>query len=283
MEATIRTALPSDLDALDAFLKKNLVIHKHLDWRQPLDWIDHTPYLILEKEGQIQAILICPSDIQGIYWIRVFAVLFTVPAEESFRRLFGQALDEIRSRCQFPVIVSIAYQPWMKNLLEKNGWHIIQEVVQLRWNRRIEAKINELTEKDFFIRKMATLDIPSVTHIDQICFDKVWQHSEDAIELAFEQSAYSTVAEMMGKIVGFQISTSIKNHAHIARLAVHPDFQRLKIGHNLIGDVLDKFKRPWTREITVNTQKDNFKSLGLYAKLGFERTNEGFPIYIYGK
>lgn len=280
-QLTIRSAQTSDYDAIDAFLKRNLIIHRHLDWRQPLEWIGSSPYLLMEKAGQFQAMLICPSDIEEIYWIRLLAVLFSVPVDETFQALFAQALDIIRTQSKNPVIASIAYQLWMKDLLEKNGWEICQEVIQLRWNRKFDSGRKNSEASNFLIRKMATPDIPAVTQIDQTCFESIWQHSEDALERAFEQSAYSTIAEVNGQITGYQISTSMRNHTHIARLAVLPEFRRQKMGHHLISDVLERFKRPWTREITVNTQKDNFKSLGLYAKLGFEITTEGFPIYKY--
>jgi ribosomal protein S18 acetylase RimI-like enzyme len=278
---TIRNAQPSDYDAIDTFLTRNLIIHRHLDWRQPLEWIGDSPYLLMEKKGKIQALLICPSDIENIYWIRLFAVLFTIPVEETFQLLFAQALEMIQSQSENPIIASIAYQLWMKDLLKKNGWEICQEVTQLRWNHKFSRAQKGIQDPGLFIRKMSTADVPQVALIDQICFEKIWQHSEDAIARAFEQSAYSTVAEKNGGIVGYQISTSMRNHAHIARLAVLPEFQRQSFGLHLINDVLERFKRPWTREITVNTQKDNTKSLGLYAKLGFEITNEGFPIYKY--
>lgn len=276
---TIRNVQSSDYDAIDAFLTKNLIIHRHLDWRQPLEWIGNSPYLLMEKKGKLQALLICPSDIENVYWIRLFAVLFTIPVEETFQMLFAQALENIRSKSGSPIVASIAYQLWMKNLLEKNGWEICQEVTQLIWNHKFDRPQDQISTPGLFIRKMSTPDIPYVTLIDQTCFNKLWQHSEDAIARAFEQSTYSTVAEKNGRIVGYQISTSMRNHAHIARLAVLPEFQRQSIGIHLINDVLDRFKRPWTRVITVNTQKDNTKSLGLYAKLGFEITNDGFPIY----
>jgi len=279
--STIRSARLTDYEALDEFLKKNLIIHRHLDWRQPLDWIGHSPFLLMEKDGVIQAALICPSDIEDTFWIRLFAVTFTTPVEATFLALFNRALEEIKSINGESIIASIAYQLWMKKLLENNGWNICQEVVQLRWNRKLPGLLKNSFPSGFFIRNMATPDISVVTKIDQTCFEKLWQHSEDAIERAYEQAAYSTVAEMHGKLIGYQISTSLKNHAHIARLAVLPEFQRQHIGQHLIQDVLEHFKRPWTREITVNTQKDNFKSLGLYHKLGFEATNDGFPIFQY--
>lgn len=195
--------------------------------------------------------------------------------------LFSEALKEIQTISIKPQVASIAYQQWMKELLEDCGWEICQEVVQLHWNRRKENKLPEVLKDNLILRKMEVPDIPEVAIIDQICFDKLWQHSEDAIERAYEQSAYSTVVEKEGKLVGYQMSTTMRNHTHIARLAVLPEHRRMKIGYQLVNDVIEKFKRPWTREISVNTQSDNFKSLGLYTKLGFEKTADGFPIYAY--
>lgn len=283
MERTtiIRNAELSDYPALDTFLKGNPIIHQHLDWRKPLDWIGHSPYLILEKKGVIQGVLICPSDIHDVFWIRLFATTFNTSPQETFKLLFRRAQEEIRLLSSEPVFASIAYQMWMKHLLEENGWQVRQEVVQLRWNRRKGLTKNQCAESSVSIRKMSSADIARVTFIDQVCFDKLWQHSQDAIERAFEQSAYATIAKNQGAIIAYQISTSSRHHAHIARLAVLPELQRHKIGQELVCDVLNYFNKPWSREITVNTQKENYKSLGLYAKLGFEATNDGFPIYTF--
>ena len=106
-------------------------------------------------------------------------------------------------------------------------------------------------------------------------------HSLPAVEKAYQQSAYSTVAVVNNKIIGFQISTKFRNRSHIARLAVLPDHQNSGYGTALIKNVLDHFRKPWIREITVNTQQDNIHSLRLYKKLGFHLTGESFPILAY--
>jgi ribosomal protein S18 acetylase RimI-like enzyme len=59
-----------------------------------------------------------------------------------------------------------------------------------------------------------------------------------------------------------------------------PTYQESHVGLSLVADVLSQFKDPATREISVNTQDNNLKSLGLYKKLGFEFTEGNFPIYI---
>lgn len=279
--AQIREAENEDIPAITEFLKRNLVLHRHLDWRKPKEWIGHSPFLMLEKDARLQALLVCPPDPENVYWIRILASLFTVPIEESYQTLFPIALEKIRDSDKKHVITSIAYQGWMQSLLSRNGWKICQQVVQLRWKRGITSRIPKNCSEGFLIRSMYLPDLPSVALIDKACFDFLWQHSEDALRRAYEQSTYCTVAEKGGILVGYQITTLQRNRAHIARLAVLPEFQRLRIGFCLVADVINRFRKPWMREISVNTQQDNFKSLSLYKKIGFELTDESFPIFIY--
>jgi len=277
----IREANKADIPAIAEFLKRNLIIHKHLDWRKPIEWVGQSPFLVLEKAAHIQALLACPPDPKNVYWIRILASLFTLSIEESYKALFPIALEKVQNSNKEIFITSIAYQDWMQSLLSRNGWEVCQQVVQLRWNKRkATAPVKKFTE-GILIRSMYLPDIPSVTLIDQACFDFLWQHSEDALRRAFEQSTYCTVAEKNGILVGYQITTLQRNRAHIARLAVLPEYQRLQIGCSLVSDVIEQNRKPWLREISVNTQQDNYKSLGLYHKIGFDLTGESFSIFIY--
>jgi ribosomal protein S18 acetylase RimI-like enzyme len=280
-EINIREAEEADTVEIESFLRRNLLIHRHLDWRQPIDWIGNSPFLMLRKNQKLQALLVCPPDPKSVYWIRILASLFTIPIEESYHSLFPVALEKIRSEDRNGSIVSIAYQDWMKSLLSRNGWEICQQVVQLRWNRRKSENLVQNAIDDVIIRPMRISDILDVALIDQTCFEALWQHSEDAIHRAFENSTYCTVAERSAKLIGYQITTLQQNRAHIARLAVLPEYQRCHVGYRLVADVIIEFRKPWTREISVNTQQDNYKSLGLYKKIGFDMTAESFPIFLY--
>jgi ribosomal protein S18 acetylase RimI-like enzyme len=280
-EKIVREAKEADASEIENFLRKNLAIHRHLDWRLPIKWLGNSPFLILEKNQKLQALLVCPPDPKSVYWIRILASLSTVPVEESYHILFPVAFEKIRSEDKNGSIVSIAYQDWMKSLLSRNGWEVCQKVVQLRWNRRKSRDLNNTHTEGINIRTMRLADLPDVAMIDQVCFEPLWQHSEDAIRRAYENSTYCSIAEKSGTLIGYQITTLQQNRAHIARLAVLPEFQRCNIGYSLVADVINEFRKPWTREISVNTQEDNFKSLGLYKKIGFDMTEESFPIFIY--
>jgi ribosomal protein S18 acetylase RimI-like enzyme len=282
MKRIVRSANLEDHNKIQSFLsRKKLFLHRHLDWRTPLDWLGSSPFLILEKKGLIEAVFVCPPDVHGIFWIRLFAVRSISSMDDDFSKLLRTAMNQIQEKSSEGVIASIGFLDWMKHLLLQNGFSTYQEVIQLKWNpNHQETAVPSLLD-GAIIRNMKSGEIDEVTKIDQTCFDRIWMHSLPAVEKAYQQSAYATVAIFEGKMAGFQISTKFKNHAHIARLAVLPDFQKQGIGTALINNVLGHFKKPWVREITVNTQQDNDRSLRLYKKLGFCLTGESFPILVF--
>jgi len=279
MSYQVRTAKPSDTNQIKAFLRRrNLFIHRHLDWRKPLDWIGESPFLFLGLDDEIQAILVCPSEVEGIFWIRLFAGSEISYIDEHFKILFEEAKKWIKNHSKGAIVSSIAYLDWMKNLLMKNGFSLYQNVVQLHWKG---ATIPEHDSGDHEICLMKKEHLQTVAEIDRISFEKIWHHSIDAIKSAYKQTSYSTVLVKNNNLIGFQMSTSFRSRAHIARLAVLPSYRGRGYGTALVTNMLNYFNKPRIHEITVNTQEDNQESLRLYRRLGFEETNEGFPILIH--
>jgi len=275
----VRSAGVSDSNRIKTFLRrKDILIHRHLDWRKPIDWMGESPFLLLEKDREIQAILICPSEVQDIFWIRLFAGIEISGIDEYFDLLFNKARKWIMSHSKGAIITSIAYLDWMRNLLLKHGFSIYQNVVQLQWKGLGIPKVNS---GEFKIRPMDSKHLPTVAEIDEKCFEKIWRHPLEAIKSAYEQTSYSTILLKSKEIAAFQMSTSQRSRAHIARLAVLPEYQGKGYGTALVVNMLRHFNTLRINEITVNTQENNRASLHLYKKLGFVETNDGFPILIH--
>ena len=76
-----------------------------------------------------------------------------------------------------------------------------------------------------------------------------------------------------------ELSTANDFSAHLARVAVLPQFQHEHIGHQLVEDMIDSFFQKGISSITVNTQSTNHASLRLYKKIGFRPTGDQFPVY----
>jgi len=253
-------------------------VHRHLDWRTPLDWLGSQPYLLLEERDSLVAILACPPEPQEAAWIRLFAVEPLFDEEEIFRLLVEKAHHLLESSSSVR-LVALALQPWFEELLISSGFSTHQSIVVLEWNEILPPVIP--SPVNMTLRPMQSNDLSVVQHLDELAFEPIWQYSELALVNALAQTAFSTVAEIDSQIVAYQMSTAYTYTGHLARLAVHPQLRRQSIGYNLVRHLLAEFKARGIWRVTVNTQSDNLASQRLYQKLGFHFTGENIPVYEY--
>ncbi len=274
----LRPAAPADLSGLSAFFKSRINIQHHLDWRTSLEWIGFQPYYLLLRQNEILAAMAAPVDPPGVAWIRVFGVTMEIPPEKLFPILLERCLKDLAAEPQ-PVLAALGLQDWFRDTLEKNNFHLQQQIVVLGWdfNLRPARKIPD----GLVIRPMIAADLPAVAHVDKLAFKPLWQNSLDALILAFHKASIATVALLNDEIVGYEISTSTPINTHLARLAVNPQYQRKNIGYEIVRDMLMTSLKMNCWQVTVNTQGDNTSSLALYESLGFTLTGENFPVYIY--
>jgi len=274
----IRSVTENDRQSLANIIHYEVYVHRHLDWRPPIDWVGRQPCLIAEGGGRFLAALICPPDPPEIAWIRLFAVTQDVALEEAWNILWPRAVEQLNEQA-CPPIAAIALRPWFQTLLEQNGFEQIQEIISLVWDRAKSASMNSLSAA--VIRTMKETDLKSVHALDINAFGPLWRISLDTLTSAYQQACVATVVESGGELIGYQISTSGPMGGHLARLAVLPSHQGNGIGTALVHDVLNKFERRGAVRVTVNTQRDNISSLIVYEKAGFQPTSEIYPVYQY--
>jgi ribosomal protein S18 acetylase RimI-like enzyme len=275
---TLRQATASDLNSLSAFFKSRINIYHHLDWRSSIEWLGFQPYYVLMRRGDILAALASPVDPEGIAWIRVFACAMEVPSEKILPILLERCVNDLSSEPR-PLIAALGLQEWFKIALEANNFHLRQSIVVLGWD--YQQRPARTLPDGLKIRQMQTADLPAIAQVDRMAFKPLWQNSLDALILAFHKASIATVAVLDEKIVGYQISTSTPINTHLARLAVNPEFQRQNIGFELVRDMLATSIKLNSWQVSVNTQNDNDASLALYESLGFTKTGEEFPVYVY--
>jgi ribosomal-protein-alanine N-acetyltransferase len=276
-QRTVRSVSEEDRQKLANLIHFEAHIHRHLDWRSPLDWVGNHPYLILEGNGDILAALACPPDPPDVAWIRLFAVSSEISVKEAWKELWPEAQSQLSASGTKIFAAAIPLQNWFKDLLEDNNFTHSNNVIVLSWKGSTLPETS--LADDAMIRLMNLDDIMHVETVDMVAFGNVWQNSQSCLEVAFRQAAIATVVEVSGEVAGYQISTMTSMGGHLARLAVKPKFQGLGLGYALVCDMLSQFNRRNVRNVTVNTQEDNMISLSLYQKAGFRRSGEKFPVY----
>ena len=275
-QTQVRPAILTDQRQIANLIHFSPYVHRHLDWRYPLDWIGSTPFYVLENQGQISAALACPPDPPLAAWMRLFVSSGKISLHEAWQKLWDAAWLELAHKSQI-TIAAIVLQEWYHDLLLASGFTSRQSIVMLE--RDGHTQVETTSPTDFIIRPMLQNDLSAVAEVDAAAFDPLWQNSLLALEQAYPQAVIPTVAESDGQVIGYQLSTRNPIGAHLARLAVRPAMQGRGVGRLLVADFIHQAERNGMYRLTVNTQSDNTASLALYTRIGFRETGERYPVY----
>jgi ribosomal-protein-alanine N-acetyltransferase len=278
LDLAIRVARSSDESRLSNLLYFESYVHRHLDWRTPLDWLGAPEYWVAEQGGLVNAALACPPDPENVAWIRLFAHSNAMPGEEAWHVLWETAKQSFSGRSDMTV-AAIVLHDWFQKLLQANDFTERQKIVLLE--HTVSSVYERPVPLGVSIRPMQRDDLPAVTQLDLQAFDPIWRNSLSALQRAFSQSGSATIAIHNGQVVGYQISTRNSFGVHLARLAVSPVFRGQGLGYAIVQDLLRSIRRMGILKLTVNTQSDNAASLSLYHKIGFVLTGESYPVYTY--
>lgn len=278
LDLAVRVARSSDESRLSNLLYFESYVHRHLDWRTPLDWLGVPEYWVAEQGGLVNAALACPPDPENVAWIRLFAHANAMRGEEAWRLLWETARQSFSGRSGMTVAAIVLHE-WFEKLLQTTEFAERQKIVLLE---HVDSVVRERPmPAGVSIRTMQREDLSAVARLDVEAFDPIWRNSFPALQRAFAQSGPATVALYEGRVVGYQISTRNSFGVHLARLAIDPGFQGKGLGYAIVQDLLRSIHHSGVFKLTVNTQNDNSASLSLYHKIGFTLTGESYPVYTY--
>lgn len=272
----VRAAVPGDQQKIADLIFLESHVHRHLDWRAPVDWLGHTPYWVIEEGRRLAGALACPPDPESIAWIRLFVYATHLSGQEAWRLMWEGARQELRERGHVTA-AAIAVQRWLDPILLGAGFELAGQIILLERDDQPRPRIHN--PASIHLRPMQPADLEAVVDVDAAAFDPLWRNSLPALAKAFQVASYASIAEDASGLIGYQLSTGSEFGTHLARLAVRPQIQRRGVGAALIGDLLSHVPEAMAARVTVNTQADNAASLALYHRLGFRRTGERYPVY----
>ena len=275
----VRRAVPADHQQIANLMFHEANMHRHLDWRSPLDWLGSLNYWVLDDGGHVTAAFACPEDPPRISWIRLFAYLPNLSGPETWRVLWNIAHQDIIARTNGTQVAAIVVKHWFENFLLSTGFEIRQNIILLELKSENFRPYS--IPQGIRIRRMLIKDIEVVSKLDLVAFGSFWHNSSDALKRAYAQAVYASIAEDDSGMLGYQLSTGNAFGAHLARLAVQTGAQGRGIGAALVSDLIHKLDPNHLSRLSVNTQDDNSASLSLYKKIGFVRTGEQFPVLVY--
>jgi [ribosomal protein S18]-alanine N-acetyltransferase len=119
------------------------------------------------------------------------------------------------------------------------------------------------------IRPMTAVDLPAVAELDQISFSQPWPPAAFEAELANINSR-CWVTEVEARVVAAIVLWRVLDEAHIATIAVHPDFRRRGIGRALLRASMDAAYAEGARIYHLEVRAGNVAAQKMYADFGYE-------------
>ena len=126
------------------------------------------------------------------------------------------------------------------------------------------------------IRRMRLEDVPAVHEIDTLSFSLPWPERSFRFEVSENAVSRGWVAEAAvngeSRIIGMLVLWLLVDEAHIATVAVHPDFRRCGIGSQIILEALKVARAEGARRAFLEVRERNLAAQEMYRKFGFEIT-----------
>jgi ribosomal-protein-alanine N-acetyltransferase len=113
-------------------------------------------------------------------------------------------------------------------------------------------------------------DIPAVHEIDVLSFSLPWPERSFLFELTKNQVSRGWVADADGRIAAMLLIWFVVDEAHIATIAVHPDFRRQGIGEQILLHALRAAHNEGAQRAFLEVRAGNIAAQAMYRKYGFE-------------
>jgi len=127
-------------------------------------------------------------------------------------------------------------------------------------------------------------DIPQVHEIDVLSFALPWPEKSYQFELVENPATLALVAELVPsaakpRVIGMAVVWIVVDEAHIATIAIHPEFQGFGYGKSLLAEALVQAIQRGAILATLEVRENNLLAQQMYIKFGFTIVGRRFHYY----
>jgi len=265
-----RSARPSDADAVRWLLERAWRVYLRTPPENVLLHLQSGPAWVADAGNGISGFML--SEIQP-----AFIALITAAAISDDWRVVPY-LDTLLPRVEEAMrhkgataLAQTGYAPWLTEMLDERGFSVQDWVVTYEWQYQPAPIRGNLFVT---VRPAHRYDLPGLLALDKLIFGPLWHKPIGNLEEALAHAFTFTVAENDGQVVGYQWCEKFREHGHITRLAVRPNWEGKGVGARLLTETLADLVRAGTTWITLNTQESNLRSRRLYERHGFRLADQ---------
>lgn len=281
---TLRAATRQDLGAVRELLGASA--QRQLQFgKEDIDaFLDKGGVLLGLKGGRPLALLVVdiearPATLPAAAPDRLFVRGLVVRHGSSPSAALGDLLGLLHGASQPRLLIAHSGFSWYNRSLTAAGFAAVERVHFLELDKAPQRLRALHTDAALVtLRPGAFADLDALAALDAAAFSPLWHFPAAALRPLTLQGRLQT-AWHGDELVGYGLMTFNGALAHVARLAVHPQWQGRGIGRQLMFDTLAAAVAAGCRTVVLNTQVDNQPAQRLYRSLGFRATGEEFTVY----
>lgn len=134
------------------------------------------------------------------------------------------------------------------------------------------------------IRQMRLEDLPAVIALDQRSFALPWPESSFRFEIESNELSRCWVAETESPdgatiLVAMVVIWLIVDEAHVATIAVHPDYRRQKIAQRLLAFTLVDAYHAGAVKSLLEVRRGNDPAISMYKQFGYREVGVRHKYY----
>ena len=123
-------------------------------------------------------------------------------------------------------------------------------------------------------RRMMLEDVEQVYAIDVLSFPLPWSERSYRYELTENKNSRNWVAEVLDgrgrvQVVGMIVVWLILDEAHVATIAIRPEFRRMHIGQRLLALALEDAVQNGATQAYLEVRRSNLAAQTMYLRFGF--------------
>src|SRR5712691_11245514 len=276
----VRTLTGNDIASVKRLLQTSEYIYQRFTLEELSTILTHYPALGVFHGTSLRGFILSQTVNPPSAWIGGFCVSWT--ESKSYLKLLDTLLKHL-----VPLLIArgVRYlhysgndteRDWLRDALLTQGFIPYRSLYAYdKFDFRVPSQGNQQVA----VRPVQPRDIPALLTLEEVCFEDLWRYDSISFNDIAATHPYFVVAELDGRVIGYQFNTLDGEYGYLVRIAVHPAVSGHGIGTRLMAEAIRFFEKERAMRIMLNTQDDNIYAHRLYEWFGFVRISQkGFVL-----
>jgi ribosomal protein S18 acetylase RimI-like enzyme len=287
----VRLLAGEDVPAIERLLRTSEYVYQRFTLEELPLLLKHYPAVGMFNENSLHGFLLSQIVNPPCAWIGGFGVSWT--ESRAYLNILYTLIEQLSSRLTSRGVRYLHYSgndaehDWLRALLLTRGFTPYRQLyaydkfdysIPTQGNQQVTIRPVRLSKGLFG----SGGDMAALLAIEEACFEDLWRYDSVAFSDIATTHPYFVVAELSGKVVGYQFNALDSDYGYLIRIAVHPSVDSHGIGSRLMVEAVRFFQQARVSRIMLNTEENNIHAHRLYEWFGFIRIHQmGFVLRKY--